>query len=57
MNNIMRACRLESRPRWIDMGKIEGHNYNFMCSNCGEKLYKKKLPEVCPNCGEEMKLK
>ena len=55
-NNIMSACGLESRPRWIDLGAIKGHRYNFMCSCCGEKIYKKVLPKVCPNCKAEMKL-
>ena len=55
-NNIMSACGLESRPRWIDIGAINGHRYSFMCSNCGETVHKRLLPKICPNCKAEMKL-
>lgn len=55
MNKIMSSCGLESKPRWIDMGTIKGHRYNFMCSSCGEKVYKRILPQVCPNCKSSMK--
>lgn len=56
MNKIMSACGLESKPRWIDMGPIDKHRYNYMCSACGEKVYKRILPKKCPNCNAEMKL-
>ena len=53
-NKIMSACGLESRPRWLNMGAIKGHRYNFMCSNCGEKVFKRILPKMCPKCCAEM---
>ena len=55
MNKIMYACGLESKPRWIDMGAIDKHRYNYMCSACGEKSYKRMPPKKCPNCNAEMK--
>ena len=55
MNKIMYACGLESKPRWIDMGAIDKHRYNYMCSACGGKSYKQMPPKKCPNCNAEMK--
>ena len=55
MNRIMHSIGLESRPRWIEMEAIEGHRYRYMCSSCGEIIYKRTLPVKCPNCGERMK--
>jgi len=55
MNKIMYACGLESKPRWIDMGAIDKHRYNYMCSACGETVHKRILPKKCPNCNAEMK--
>lgn len=55
MNSILYACNLESRPRWLDLGKNCYHKYNLSCSNCGECVHKRIAPKKCPNCKSEMK--
>jgi len=56
MNQIMSACGLESRPRWLDFGPSKEHRYHYQCSYCGEIIHKRILPKICPNCKSEMKL-
>ena len=54
MNKILYACGLESRPRWIDLGRSKNHYCNLLCSNCGETIHKRIAPNICPNCKKEM---
>lgn len=53
--NIVYACGLESRARWIDTGRSIKYLYNHICSNCGETCHKRNLPEICPNCKQKMR--
>lgn len=49
MNEVMSACGLESKPRWL-IWERHGQWDRIECSNCGEQFKKKVIPETCSNC-------
>lgn len=55
MNQILHACGLESRPRWIDLDSLGNQHFQRMCSNCGEIVNRRIPPKVCPSCKSKMK--